>query len=99
MVRIDQCSFLTLWNKDIHHDRGCSGCSLTKQSILEVLPFVFINYAALWAADLDWIVRLVHFGVSRSVPPALSSDWRGVTTDLSAGVSKNATNAGSQLTF
>ena len=42
MVRIDQCSFLTLRNKDIHHDRGCSGCSLTKQSILEVLPFVFI---------------------------------------------------------
>ena len=40
VVRIDQCSILT---KGTNHDRGCSGCSVTKQSLLEVLPFVFIN--------------------------------------------------------
>ena len=54
----------------------------------------------------------VHFGVfstSRFVPPALSSDYRRVTTDLGtrisknvtdlgAGISKKVTDAGSQLT-
>ena len=80
--------------------------------IILIIIIVFIaiiitrSYAALQAADLDWIVRpgyklgRVHFGVfstSRFVPLALSSDWRGVTTDLGAGISKNVTNAGSQL--
>ena len=46
-------------------------------------------------------IKQIHFGVfstSCFVPPALSSGWRGVTTDLGAGISKNVTNAGSQLT-
>ena len=50
---------------------------------------------------LDSRVRIqlgwVHFGVfsmSCLVPLALSSDWRGVTTDLRAGISKNVPNAG-----
>ena len=55
---------------------------------------------------LDRWVRIhlgqAHFGVfstSRFVPPALSLDWRGVTTDLRAGISNNVTHAGSQLTL
>ena len=55
---------------------------------------------------LDRRVRIqlgrVHFWVfsmSRFVPLALSSDWRRVTTDLGAGISKNVTDAGSQLSF
>ena len=35
------------------------------------------SWAALWAADLDWIVGQEHFGVfskSRFMPTALSSD-------------------------
>ena len=65
------------------------------------------SYAALRAADLDWIVGLGYnwggyilgvFSTSRFVPPALSSDWRRVATHLGAGISKNVTNVGSQLT-
>ena len=59
------------------------------------------SYAALQAAYLDRFHRVgiqlgqVHFGVfstSRFVPPALNSDWRGVKTDLGAGISKNVTD-------
>ena len=60
------------------------------------------SFAVLRAADLDWIVELGYnwgrYILGCFVPPPLSSEWHGVTTDIGTGISKNVTNAGSELT-
>ena len=63
--------------------------------------------AALWAADLDWIVGPEYSlgGKEEGVQGRNKQkcDTRGVTTDqvrgCRAGINKNVTHAGSQLTF
>ena len=89
-------------------------CSVRTENLLLYLcislcliVFCTRSYAALRAADLDWIVGpgyslgRVHSGekpagISKNVPDAGSQlPWEGG----GAGISKNVTDAGSQLTF
>ena len=56
------------------------------------------SYAALWAADLDWIVGAGTFwGVLNvSLRPQLTFE---MGDGVGAGINKNVTHAESQLTF
>ena len=65
------------------------------------------SYAALWAADLDWIVESEYsLGEKEEGVQGRNKQKRDkcrVTTDQGrggrAGINKNVTHAGSQLTF